>query len=130
MADIDHFKKVNDEHGHAVGDEVIRLVTESMKSVIRTSDAICRYGGEEFCIALVDTSVEAATRVAERIRAKIDSPSFARVPLTVSFGVTTSGFGAATLAELINQADEALYAAKNAGRNRVTRWDERGASAT
>jgi len=128
MADIDHFKKVNDKYGHAVGDETIRLVTESMKSVIRASDAICRYGGEEFCVALVDTPIEAAAAVAERIRRKIDSPGFARIPLTASFGVTSGSFGAATLAELINQADEALYVAKNTGRNRVIRWDEFEAS--
>jgi diguanylate cyclase (GGDEF)-like protein len=124
MADIDHFKRVNDEHGHAVGDEVIRQVTDAMKSFVRSSDAICRYGGEEFCIALLDTRVEEAAAVAERIRRNIDSPGFARIPLTVSFGVTTSGCGAKSLTELINQADEALYGAKNAGRNRVVRWDD------
>jgi diguanylate cyclase (GGDEF)-like protein/PAS domain S-box-containing protein len=124
MADIDHFKRINDEYGHATGDEVIRLVTGSMKSVIRSSDAICRYGGEEFCIALLDTSIDGAATAAERIRQRIDSPGFARMPVTVSFGVTVNTFGAKNLAELISQADEALFVAKRSGRNRVIRWDK------
>jgi len=124
MADIDHFKQVNDLHGHTMGDEVIRLVSASIRSVIRSSDAVCRYGGEEFCVALLDTPLEAARAVAERMRQTIDSPGFARIPLTVSFGVSGVEFGAQTLAELIQQADAALYAAKRAGRNRVLAWSE------
>ncbi len=125
MADIDFFKKVNDTHGHAMGDEVIKRVAEALGSEVRSTDSVCRYGGEEFCIVLPDAPVEAAVRVAERIRKKIDSPGFTRIPVTASFGVSSIAFGAATSADLINQADEALYASKEGGRNRVTRWDER-----
>ena len=129
MADIDHFKPVNDTHGHAVGDEVIRRVAAAIGSEVRSSDAVCRYGGEEFCIVLPGAPVEDATRVAERLRQNIDTPDFAQVPVTVSFGVASIASGATTASELINQADEALYASKAAGRNRVTRWDEHKAVA-
>ncbi len=125
MADIDFFKKVNDTHGHAMGDEVIKLVAKALGSEVRSTDSVCRYGGEEFCIVLPDAPVEAAVRVAERICKNIASPGFAPVPVTASFGVSSIAFGAASSDELINQADEALYASKDGGRNRVTRWDQR-----
>jgi diguanylate cyclase (GGDEF)-like protein len=124
MVDIDFFKRVNDEHGHGVGDEVIQRVAEAMKGAVRSSDAVCRYGGEEFCVALPVAEIEAGAMVGERIRAKVASPGFARVPVTVSVGVASVGFGATTLQELIGQADEALYASKHGGRNQVTRWDQ------
>jgi diguanylate cyclase (GGDEF)-like protein/PAS domain S-box-containing protein len=125
MADIDHFKKVNDTQGHVIGDEVIRRVAEALESTLRASDAVGRYGGEEFCILLAGADAEAAAAVSERLRSKIDTPGFARAPVTVSFGVSSSQLGARTLTELIDQADQALYASKHAGRNRVTRWDQR-----
>ncbi len=124
MADIDHFKMVNDNHGHAMGDEVIQRIAEALGSEVRSTDAVCRYGGEEFCIVLPDVPVEAAARVAERLRKKIDSPGFARIPVTASFGVSSIAFGATSPPHLINQADEALYNSKERGRNRVTRWDQ------
>jgi diguanylate cyclase (GGDEF)-like protein len=124
MVDIDHFKRINDEHGHGLGDHVIQRVAEALTGVVRSSDAVCRYGGEEFCIALPITDIEAGALVGERMRAKIASPGFTRVPVTVSVGVASVGFGAESLHELINQADEALYASKRGGRNRLTRWDQ------
>jgi diguanylate cyclase (GGDEF)-like protein/PAS domain S-box-containing protein len=124
MADIDHFKKVNDTQGHKIGDEVIQRVAEMFQSALRDCDAVGRYGGEEFCVFLAGADAEAAVRMAERLRTKVSSPGFARVPVTVSFGVSSLASGAGDPAELINQADEALYASKHAGRNRVTRWDE------
>ncbi len=124
MVDIDHFKRINDEHGHQAGDEVIQRVSEALAEAVRSSDAVCRYGGEEFCIVLPETPPEGAVLVAERLREKIASPGFARVPVSASFGVASVAFGAVSSAELINQADEALYASKEAGRNRVTRWDQ------
>jgi diguanylate cyclase (GGDEF)-like protein len=126
MADIDHFKHVNDVHGHLVGDEVIRQVAEALAAEIRSTDAVCRYGGEEFCILLPAVSIDGAVRAAERARKKMESPGFARVPITVSFGVASISDGAVRVSELIDQADQALYASKQGGRNRVTRWDERG----
>jgi diguanylate cyclase (GGDEF)-like protein/PAS domain S-box-containing protein len=124
MADIDHFKRINDAHGHATGDEVIRRIAELLATAVRSTDAVCRYGGEEFCIVLSGVESAAAAKVAERLREKARSPGFARVPFTVSFGVASTASGASTLAELLEQADRALYASKEAGRDRVTRWDD------
>ncbi len=128
MADIDHFKRINDTHGHSAGDEVIRRIAEALTAEVRSGDSVCRYGGEEFCVALPGAPIEAAAALAERLRRKIKSPGFARVPVTVSFGVSSIRFGATKPNELINQADEALYASKQAGRDRVTRWDEMNAA--
>ncbi len=124
MADIDHFKRVNDNHGHAMGDDVIKRVAEALKSTVRGTDSVCRYGGEEFCVVLVGAPTSAAAAVAERIRRKIEQPDFAPVPVTASLGVSSIEFAPKTFPELINQADEALYASKKGGRNRVTRYDE------
>lgn len=123
MVDIDHFKKVNDEHGHAAGDEVIRAVAEALTRQTRDSDLVGRYGGEEFCVALPGLDPNIAMDVAERIRSGIAAPGFARVATSVSIGVSCSRFGAATPAGLIDEADQSLYASKKGGRNRVTRFD-------
>jgi diguanylate cyclase (GGDEF)-like protein/PAS domain S-box-containing protein len=125
MVDIDHFKKVNDTYGHATGDDVIRRVAEALGTQVKPGDCVSRYGGEEFCIVLPDVNITAATQIAERIRKKIEAPRFASIPVTVSLGVSSIVFGATTANELIAQADEALYASKEGGRNLVTRWDRR-----
>ena len=125
MVDIDLFKKVNDTHGHAMGDEVIQRVSEALGGAVRSGDGVCRYGGEEFCIAMPGAPIEAAAGAADRLRAKIASPGFARIPVTASFGVSCIEFGATKPEEMINQADEALYVSKETGRNRVTRWDQK-----
>ena len=124
MVDIDHFKRVNDAYGHAAGDEVLRRVAELLASEVHDADAVGRYGGEEFCIALAGASIEDAWSVAERMRRQIDSPGFARVSVTASFGVASTAHGAMSAPELIDRADQALYAAKHAGRNRVSRIDQ------
>ena len=124
MVDIDHFKRINDTHGHATGDEVIRRLAELLSTAVRSTDAVCRYGGEEFCIALPGASSQVAAKVAERLCGKARSPGFTRVPMTVSFGVASVKSGAASLAELLEQSDRALYASKESGRDRVTRWDD------
>ena len=124
MVDIDHFKAVNDEHGHAVGDEVIKRMAASLGASVRADDLVCRWGGEEFCVLLQGGPVEGAVVLAERMRRTVASPGFASVPVTASFGVSSLEFGAVAVEEMIGQADEALYASKNSGRNRVTRWDE------
>jgi diguanylate cyclase (GGDEF)-like protein/PAS domain S-box-containing protein len=124
MVDIDHFKRINDAHGHATGDEVIRRIAELLATAVRSSDAVCRYGGEEFCIALPGVESGAAAQVANRLRQKARSPGFASAPFTVSFGVASTASGAESLAELLDQSDRALYASKEAGRDRVTRWDD------
>lgn len=128
MVDLDHFKRINDEHGHPSGDEVIKHVAEALMDEIGSAEAVCRYGGEEFCILIDFAGIEEGAKQAERLRRKIDSPAFARVPVTASFGVSSMSANPRTLLELINQADEALYASKAGGRNRVTTWDQLGSS--
>ena len=123
MADLDHFKAINDRNGHLEGDDVLRRVAEVLKTEVRSTDAICRYGGEEFCIALSDVGLEQATAIAERMRCRVAAPAFARVAVTVSIGISSSELGAASWDELVKQADDALYASKAGGRNQVTRWD-------
>ncbi len=124
MCDIDHFKLINDTHGHPMGDDVIRRVAELLANTVRGADSTCRYGGEEFCIAFPGAVIEVAIRVAERLREKIGAPGFARVPVTMSFGVVSSESGATTLSEMLEQADKALYVSKEGGRDRVSTWDD------
>jgi two-component system cell cycle response regulator len=123
MIDVDHFKAINDEHGHGVGDEVIRRVAEALVAGTGSPDLVGRYGGEEFCCVLPGACLEVARAAAERMRRTVAQPAFARVPLTVSFGVASIRSGAADLMALVDQADQALYAAKSRGRNRVEHWE-------
>ena len=124
MVDVDFFKKINDEHGHAAGDVVLQRVASVLKALLRSSDLICRYGGEEFCVLLPHTDARGALEVAERFRAAIAAEPCGAVRVTASLGVstTTAGLGATSPQELLNHADEALYASKGSGRNRVTLW--------
>ena len=126
MTDIDKFKNFNDTHGHAVGDQVIQQVAKLLKSSLRSEDLLCRYGGEEFCIVLPASSLPDAMRVAQRMRARMEAeagPGVTSVPglrITASFGVCTLPESkASSLDKLIEHADAGLYAAKEAGRNRV-----------
>ncbi|HVY80107.1 MAG TPA: diguanylate cyclase [Steroidobacteraceae bacterium] len=128
MADIDRFKLINDERGHASGDEVLKRFAELAKSLIRPSDWIARYGGEEFAIVLPETDCSGAAVAAEKVRA-----ACAERPMPISTGAltVTSSFGVAGLpkapmsveaaaAAMMRDADAALYTSKHAGRNRVT----------
>ena len=128
MADIDNFKSVNDTHGHGVGDEVIKTMASTIKEVVREKDIVARIGGEEFCIILPNTSLEVARGIAERCREKIWSKTTSGVRVTASFGVTSIALGAKDSAAIVHQADEALYASKENGRNRVTSWSREIAS--
>lgn len=123
MVDIDFFKRVNDDHGHSVGDEIICAVADVLKDHTGATDIAGRYGGEEFCVAFLGSDASAATDIAESIRKTICAPGFARIPVSVSIGVSSTEFGADTPSALIDEADESLYASKNNGRNRVTRFD-------
>tara|TARA_B110000091_G_scaffold172172_1_gene185372 strand:- start:11405 stop:13792 length:2388 start_codon:yes stop_codon:yes gene_type:complete len=123
MVDIDHFKSVNDTYGHSVGDTVLCGVAELLQANIRKSDSVARFGGEEFCIILPNTTQEQAIRIAEAIRIKVEKATFDDIPVTCSFGVTSIKFKARTPSELIEQADLALYEAKSLGRNQVALWD-------
>ena len=124
MADIDHFKAVNDNHGHNAGDAVLRGVANTLQNNVRQNDVAARYGGEEFCIILPDAPIEQAARIAEAIRQKVEGSSFDNIKVTCSFGITSIRFNAKTPTELIGQADVALYQSKINGRNRVTLWDK------
>ncbi|WP_151634885.1 sensor domain-containing diguanylate cyclase [Noviherbaspirillum aerium] len=124
VADLDHFKKINDTYGHPAGDEVLVKVASRLRSCIRPQEALGRYGGEEFLIVLPGASHATAMTVAERMRAAIASQpeviNGVTLNLTISAGVASSDlFPAATTEELISRADTALYVAKDAGRNRV-----------
>jgi diguanylate cyclase (GGDEF)-like protein/PAS domain S-box-containing protein len=128
MCDIDHFKRVNDGHGHAVGDQVIVSVAHLLTAALRTQDLLCRYGGEEFCILLPNTTPEQALEIAERLRSEIERNAGAGaravegLRVTSSFGLAALTPDLAGLNELIELADHALYASKHTGRNRVTLW--------
>lgn len=123
LLDADHFKAINDEHGHDTGDRALRLLAGACREGLRHLDVIGRYGGEEFVVLLPETSAALALETAERLRKQVESM---RVPgpkgdirVTVSVGVATAGPATESVAALINQADRALYEAKRGGRNRV-----------
>ncbi|HEX5126094.1 MAG TPA: diguanylate cyclase [Rhodocyclaceae bacterium] len=126
MTDIDKFKSVNDIYGHQTGDKVIQKFAAILQRSVRDSDIVCRYGGEEFCIALPGTDVDQARAFAERLRFAVEAEVGLSLQLdpkpviTASFGISTFGAGATRPAELINQADVALYNSKHNGRNRCT----------
>ncbi len=120
MIDADHFKRINDIHGHAVGDEVLRTMADTLRGRLRPSDVIARFGGEEFAVLLPETSPSRALRVAQALVARMAEhadPVWGTV--TVSIGVATCGDGLTAPEELLRRADEALYRAKAEGRNRV-----------
>ncbi len=125
LFDIDHFKLVNDRHGHPAGDEVLRELSERALLHVRSVDLVGRLGGEEFIVVMPETSLGGAEIVAERLRAAVADELFTLrengkvVPVTISIGVAVTGEGDDTLDNLLKRADDALYTAKNAGRNRV-----------
>ncbi|MCX7804232.1 MAG: GGDEF domain-containing protein [Planctomycetota bacterium] len=123
MIDIDHFKNYNDAYGHQVGDSVLRRVASFLKGNIRAQDLVCRYGGEEFLVGLVQTPVEGAALVAERIRKSVEGFEFdaggRKTRITISLGVAAFPTHANNLDDLIARADAALYRAKREGRNRT-----------
>jgi diguanylate cyclase (GGDEF)-like protein len=124
MFDIDHFKRVNDTHGHLAGDAVLQGLARRLKPRIRREDILARVGGEEFAAVLSDTDRPGALAFGEALRALVEREAFlhehTRLPITVSVGVATLERGEQVAPdELIRRADQALYAAKNAGRNRV-----------
>ncbi len=128
MCDIDHFKSFNDRFGHAIGDKVIKAVATTLQTLSREEDVVGRYGGEEFCILLPGLTATDAFEVAERLRKAILSgegfKTTSALRITASFGVSDLEQGAPDPGELLKQADKALYAAKENGRNRVILWDD------
>ncbi len=124
MVDLDHFKRINDDHGHQKGDMVLQKASEVLRQDRRPTDVVCRYGGEEFSVLLPHTDVENACIVAERIRAAIEATDFDGLKVTSSIGVSAISFGAKDPNELLDQADKCLYVAKRGGRNQVVRYDK------
>jgi diguanylate cyclase (GGDEF)-like protein len=125
--DLDHFKDVNDEHGHAAGDRVLREFADRVRTATRVQDGLVRWGGEEFVLVMPDTDAARALQVAERIREGLASDPIAVsegvvVEQTVSIGVSTWD-GAESAGALVERADRAMYAAKRAGRDRVSNID-------
>ena len=130
--DIDHFKRINDLHGHDAGDRVIREVARRLRAHTRSLDMACRYGGEEFVILMPETTLDTAEGVAERLRKLIEAEAFAlpsqdEMLVTVSIGVAGFAGRDDNGEAMIKRADQALYEAKGAGRNKVAR--DRKASA-
>jgi two-component system cell cycle response regulator len=125
VLDIDHFKAINDTHGHLVGDAVLREFAERLRRAVRGIDLACRFGGEEFVVAMPETDVSLAVLVGERIRERISAEAFAigaglaPIGVTVSIGISTLGSPTDTVHSLLQRGDEALYRAKHTGRNRV-----------
>ncbi|MBM4396440.1 MAG: GGDEF domain-containing protein [Deltaproteobacteria bacterium] len=123
MVDADHFKRVNDEHGHLAGDVALRFISDTVRRALREYDFAGRYGGEEIAVALPHTDADGAVTVAERIRALVEAATVpagsARLRLTVSIGVGALTGTMRACEDLIAVADAALYAAKDGGRNRV-----------
>jgi diguanylate cyclase (GGDEF)-like protein len=120
MIDLDHFKRLNDEHGHLLGDAVLRAVAGAITETLRETDVPCRYGGEELIVLLPDCDLDAALGKAEEIRLRIEELSGAHgVTVTASMGVAAVPSTASSVSELVKAADVALYEAKGAGRNCV-----------
>ncbi len=124
MIDLDHFKDINDTHGHEVGNQVLRMTADLIRSTVRRIDIPCRYGGEEFALILPSTQLALAVNVAERLREEIASTSLdldgEELGFTASMGATLSVAGQGdTVESFVDRADKLLYEAKRGGRNRV-----------
>ncbi len=129
LIDVDHFKRINDTHGHDVGDLVLQRVADTLKHTARTQDVVCRIGGEEFLMLCPDTDAAAAAQCAERMRKAV---ALLRIPvgscvlqLTISVGVAAMDAGMASPDSMLKAADQAVYAAKQAGRNRICTFRSR-----
>lgn len=130
IADIDHFKKINDNHGHQSGDAALREVAQRMRAATRDGESLGRYGGEEFLFVLYPCTPEQGAQVAERLRLAVSTKAIALPglpdgrPVTISLGLaTTCGYPSESVEQLLNRADTALYRAKSAGRNRMCAAD-------
>ena len=133
MIDIDHFKKINDSHGHAAGDGAIKRIAEVIGDCIRTTDKAARFGGEEFVVLLREVDQAAAQLLAERIRSAIESSPISygalTISATVSIGIAVIADADRDVQDMIERADQGLYLAKNTGRNRTLFMPVTGAAA-
>jgi diguanylate cyclase (GGDEF)-like protein len=123
LFDVDHFKRINDNYGHAIGDRCLKEIINRIRTILRESDFLARVGGEEFLVILPATAAEQAAAVAEKVRKAVEKTEFIHnneiVPITISIGVTAVQNSDHTPALLFSRADKAMYEAKNSGRNRV-----------
>jgi diguanylate cyclase (GGDEF)-like protein len=117
MLNIDHFKKIDDTHGHPAGDAVLRAVGRRLSQTVRTGDLVARYGGEDFAIIMPNAQTEDAVLLADRIRRALETLD---LPVTVSIGIATYLRHADDASALTEAADQALYESKHVGRNRAT----------
>ena len=126
MLDIDFFKSINDNHGHSAGDEVLRRVAKALQDGCRNGDMLCRYGGEEFCIVMPETTLDECEVFANRIRESVEATNMdiEGLNVTISIGASSTATGATEAQLLLDEADKSLYIAKRNGRNRVCRWDD------
>jgi diguanylate cyclase (GGDEF)-like protein len=127
--DIDRFKNINDTFGHSTGDDALVLVSKTLANILRKSDILGRLGGEEFAVSLPNTSIEGAKMVAEKMRESIENLEFnsrqnSKVELRISIGVAMMNNNDNSLEDLLQRADEALYKAKNSGRNQVICYED------
>ncbi|MBY0527313.1 MAG: GGDEF domain-containing protein [Gemmataceae bacterium] len=134
LFDIDHFKAINDTHGHLAGDAVLRALATRLRGETRRDELFARYGGEEFAVVLPETDLEGAVRLAERLRKLVAVHPFEHngksLPITISLGATATGAGETfSVEQFLAQADEKLYQAKQQGRNRVVASDGEPAEA-
>ena len=123
MMDIDHFKNINDNHGHSVGDKTLKIIADLLKNMAREIDVVARIGGEEFAFVLPETGLDEAVNLAERLRLEIEKTNVTHhektLHITASFGIASSPAGNETLESMLTKSDDALYIAKKKGRNQV-----------
>jgi diguanylate cyclase (GGDEF)-like protein len=123
MIDIDHFKSINDNHGHAIGDAVLKEAAKAIQNMARKDDSVCRLGGEEFLIVCHNTDLKSAYHAAERLRKRVGTTDIrvgdAHIRIAISVGVACKEFDTTSAETMVNAADKALYAAKHEGRNRT-----------
>jgi diguanylate cyclase (GGDEF)-like protein len=125
LLDLDHFKKINDQYGHPVGDVVLKWVSEAIQNSIRDCDYAARYGGEEFAVVLPETEIKGAALAAERMRKAVENLEIAtnglNIDVTISIGVTCyqTLTDKKDKSEIISEADKALYRSKSKGRNKT-----------
>jgi diguanylate cyclase (GGDEF)-like protein len=119
VADLDHFKRVNDEHGHPAGDAVLQDIAYALRKALRAFDLVYRIGGEEFVVLLPGADLERTLEVGERLRAAVAEHRTGDIAVTMSLGAASARGGAVRFAELYSAADAALYEAKRSGRDRV-----------
>jgi diguanylate cyclase (GGDEF)-like protein len=126
MIDIDHFKSINDAHGHAAGDRVLQQLSQCLRDTARKEDSVCRWGGEEFLMICPSAGIQECSRFAERLRKLVEQIRIQvegqAIQITISAGVSSWTPDSKHVEQLLGQADVALYEAKNSGRNRIVHF--------